>query len=587
MFGHEPTPTRVYSYGATAPIGETAPIVRDAFFLARRYRNALVEIERDRREAAATIIRDAYPEILAAEAEIAALGLERDDLRVGIKRRNSAERKRRPQDDPAQARLAEITARLREIRGTHRGDDCDCFRCRRRAAYRSDGVRAALDALDAVDLGRRKALRREYSGQLYWATRGAVEQGLSGIRSGAPPKFVGSEWPGKLAVQCQVDVGREIDSPTWADLLAGETHATVVRIERVPLPAGLAPAGRRSKRPHHLLHLRIGSTPDRAPVWATVRFALHRPIPEDARIKWVYLVRERVGTQDRYAVQFVVARPDWPRADTVTAAGAAGVDLGWRHLPDGALRVAVVVGEDGHTEELVLPAEQLSRDRRAETLQTTRDELFAVIRERLRVWLAVDDVPDWLREGTRTIALWRSQRTLAGLARQWRDRRFDGDAEMYDAVEVWRKQDRHLYDWQAFSRRGFRRWRLDHYRRFAARLRWRYARLIVEDARWADLMRRPAAETETDPERLNRRHEARLASPGLLRSVLAHGHPVVERAPSANTTRTCSECGAEPAGDWDAAAELIYRCANGHHLDQDVNAARNLLAAASGEVVAA
>lgn len=107
----------------------------------------------------------------------------------------------------------------------------------------------------------------------------------------------------------------------------------------------------------------------------------------------------------------------------------------------------------------------------------------------------------------------------------------------------------------------------------------------MEDTDWRQLMRRPPAEEDT--ESLDRRYEARLASPGLLRESLRHGHPQVLEASAVDSTRTCSVCGAGPASDWDAVAELVYRCTAGHRMDQDENAARNLLSThTGGEVVA-
>ena len=138
------------------------------------------------------------------------------------------------------------------------------------------------------------------------------------------------------------------------------------------------------------------------------------------------------------------------------------------------MRVAYAVDDEGRAEELSLPAELLSRERKAADLQSIRDQRFELARATLVRWLAVADVPDWLREETATLAQWRSAARLAALALRWADARFSGDAEVFDALEAWRKKDRHLFDWQAHAKLSFQRGRREIYRRFAARLRWRH-----------------------------------------------------------------------------------------------------------------
>src|SRR5690606_5869609 len=104
-------------------------------------------------------------------------------------------------------------------------------------------------------------------------------------------------------------------------------------------------------------------------------------------------------------------------------------------------------------------------------------------------------------------------------------------------------------------------------------------------ADWRALLSRPPAEENDEPERLNRRWSARAASPGLIRQLIQQSVEDTRAVPSADTSRQCSVCGDGPAGDWDQPSETEYRCQNGHRMTVWRNAARNLLAAASGEVV--
>lgn len=579
MFGRESHPTRVYAYGAKRPHEGL-----DAYWAEERamhrLRNALVEIELDRRIAARDAVLARFPEIAEAEERIAAIDAEIEHLRAEIRERNSRVRKRRPEDDPATRWIAELREERREVAGKHdpAAESCECLRCRRRRAYADPDLADALARIEEEARDRIKALyaARETS----WANFNAVRQAAGSMRSGPPPRFV--PWTGlrgRVVVQIQ-------GGATWDELVAGHRQ---VKVTPLPLPANARPDGRRSRRPWHELRLRIGrdARGDDRSRWVAVRFALHRPIPADARIQQVWIVRRRAGVTDDWSVQFVVARAaGWARPDTAEASGACGVDLRWRELEDGSLLVAYVEGEDGHREELVIPRARLDQLRHTEHLRSIRDQEFDRAKAALIQWLSTaEDVPDWLREETASLDRWRSAARLAGLVLRWRENRFDGDDEIHARMEAWRAQDRHLADWAAAQRRKFERWRLDLYRRFAARLRWRYDTAILEDTDWRELLSRPPAERETEPETLNRRWYARAASPGLIRQVVQQSIEDTRLVDPADTSRRCSICGSGPAHDWDPARETEYRCQAGHRMRVWRNAARNLLAAASGAVV--
>lgn len=579
MFGRDSMPTRVYTYGAKRPHEGL-----DAYWAEERamhrLRNALVEIELDRRMAARDAVLARFPEIAEAEERIAAIDAEIESLRAEIRRRNSAERRRRPADDPATRRIAELRDERREVAGKHdpSAESCECLRCRRRRAYADPDLAGELAHIEEEARVRTKAL---YAGrEMSWANFNAVRQAAGSMRSGPPPRFL--PWTGargRVVVQIQ-------GGATWDDLVAGHRQ---VKVTPLPLPANARPDGRRSRRPWHELRLRIGrdARGDDQSRWVAVRFALHRAIPADARIQQVWLVRRRAGVSDTWSVQFVLARAaGWGRPDTVEATGACGVDLRWRQIEDGALLVAYVEGQDGHREELVLPRGKLDRLRYADHLRGIRDREYDAAKAVFLQWLSEnEDAPDWLREETASLDRWRSKARLARLVLRWRENRFDSDSEIYARMEAWRAQDRHLADWEAAQRRNFERWRLDLYRRFAARLRWSYETAILEDVDWRSLLARPPAEEQDEPEVMNRRWFARVASPGLIRQLIQDSIGDTRLVPAADTSRRCSVCGDDPAGDWDQASETEYRCRNGHRMAVWRNAARNLLSAASGEVV--
>lgn len=577
--------TLVYRYGARPPIAG-GDRVDEQLFLAHRYKNDLRQVELDRRAASEEALRTHAPGLTDLEHAVAIAQAHLDEHLQSIRDRNSHAR-RRTQTPEQRAEVKRRRQVLADARRAHRAA--------RQVAYAADGpVRAALDDASATANARVKELRAEYSRQrgLYWGTYLQCEEAAEDFRRGAPPRFQRYRGEGLIAVQIQHGM-------TMADALRGEDPRFRLVLQPPPSTAADAPRqphSRRSQRRQYAhAWVRIGTEADRrTPVWAVLPVVLHRMPPEGSRIKWVFVTRSRVGTHEDWSLQLVCTVEDIRKADCASE-GAVGVDLGWRLMPDGSLRVAYWVGSDGRQGELRLPAggpqeQGVARWAHVEHLQSIRDGAFNVVRETFAQWLASRaEVPAWLRQVTAMLRQWRSQARLAAVLvgghnrPGWREQRFAGDEDIYATLEAWRRQDRHLYDWQEAERTKARRWRLDLYRSFAAQLRRQYQTVAVEDANWRDLTRTPGAE-ESAPNALARWHQ-RIASPGELRQCLEATAAARTRVESAWTTRTCSQC-SHINRQWDTMTDLVVTCsACSLTMDQDENAARNLLAAASGGAV--
>lgn len=558
MFGNASAPSRIYSYGCKSP-HLNAEAVQDQFRMAHRYRNRLVELELARRSAVEAALRELYPNIAALDEQIAEYDQQIETLRSGIKRTNANTRSR--------SATADQRAELKRIR-----EDRKPLYEQRKAA-RQEAFLSADWITCQSDIERRhnaacKLARAECG--LYWGTYLTIEQAMQGTRKGAPPRFM--PW-GKanrnrrIAVQIQGGITSE---------QAESGEDTRLRIE--PLLTGAYRTTERRKR--CLVWIRIGTDDSRQPVWTCVRATIHRPIPDGAKIKWVYLQRRLVGCSDEWQVQFVISHADgFPRGDQASE-GHVGIDVGWRLVPDG-LRVAYWCGDDGQSGELILPLSDVGRWERSETLQSTRDRNFDVMRTQFVAWLRECTMPpDWLVERTRHLHQWRSAARLAALTIHWREHRFDGDT-IYEALEAWRKQDRHLYEWQEHQRSKAIRWRDDLYRNFAADLRRRYHTAHIEDCNWQQVQKR--SEPEDEESQAGAREYMRVASVGRLLQLIGESMAEVVPEPSAYTTQTCHACG--ELTPFDAASELRHTCDKcGVSWDQDLNAARNLLQRASGAV---
>ena len=546
MFGHTSDPSLIFRYGALPPV-EDGPVL-EQMRAAHRYRNKLVEIERDRREKAAAIVSAASPDLAGLERQYAELGEQVESAAAEIKATNQRARKQRATLEQRaklrtlRAERAEVYARLKEAKHT---------------AYHSLAARAALDQLDAVTLDATKAARATCS--VYWGTYLQIEAGLGSIRKGPPPRFLRWTGDGKLAVQIQGGMSRQ-------EAEVGDSRLKIATLER------------RGKATN--VYLRIGTDEMRNPIWAIVPVIFHRPIPDDAQIKWVYLLARRVGTHTRWAVCFVLSRATgWGKPDLATD-GAVGLDLGWRILDHG-LRVAYWCGSDGAGEEIVLPLRDVSRWQKADDLRAIRGKNFDAARDELALWLAGRDLPDWLIEQTRALRQWRNATWLAALAIHWREDRFTGDEEAFAPLEAWRTQDKHLLEWEANQRRKAVAWRDDFYRRVAADLSRRYKTLVIEDCNWREMGRLPEVGESNESGRAGSYRV--IAAVGSLARVLRERFAETVSADPAYTTQRCHVCG--QLAQAETRTSVWVKCNHcGEAWDQDRNAALNLLSAASGAV---
>jgi hypothetical protein len=627
-FGHKASPSKIYHFHARAPV-ENAETVSEHIFRAHRYRNALVELELQRRERSEEAIRRAAPSIVPLDAQVAEMEESLEDLRLEIRRAASENRSRKAVSADSRAEFDELVVNLREVRRQR-----DALR---KAAYAGEAAAADLAAVAEWTRTRQHELRAAVG--THWGTYLTVEDGASDFRKGAPPRFRRWEREGKIAVQIQKGM-------TWQEACdeksseQGQFHVEVLpgryrpaqgpdtcdhKRQRRHGPASMRRLGRVGDRQHGtvlkpnddktqpaqgpnacdnrrtaappdpdsnrqrrcpyrncLFWIRIGTIPGtRKPIWAKVPVVVHRPIPEDARIKWVYLRRRRLACHDVWSVELFLSRDVWPERGQ--GEGVCGIDVGWRTMEDGSLRVACLVDGDDRQEELRIASERIEHLwNRPDELRSQRDLAFNAAMTRLMTWMdgaGVPDagvyLPDWLAVRRPHMHAWRSQAQLAGLTLRWRENRFNNDGEMYEALEAWRRADRKLYEEEANLRRKAGAWRSDFYRNWALSVRKRFCQVAIEDCDWRKLLRRPEAEDGAEAINETARRMARIAAVGLLREILME-KTAATKTPAEFTTQDCHVCGAR-VPDADYAGSVMVDCpaCDSRH-DQDFNAARNL-----------
>lgn len=560
----------VYKFGLLPP-NDNAELVYEQLQLAHKYRNQLVEIERERRASQRATL-SSYDDI--RELEVAARTLKNDleEARLAVKARRALDRKK-SENAAARELVKACRERLKRGRAT--------LAERRRVLREDSEVQQKLEAINALAVDRHKSARAACG--VYWGTYLLIEGAMDASRKMPlydgeqpnDPRFV----PWSRANE-RGSVGVQLQQGLAAPELFGD--GTLVRVVEPDARAWWSDSrAERRRLARTTLTLRVGSTPTGKPIWASWPMVMHRPLPDGAIIKRVVVNKTRCASRDAWTVNFTISLPSGASPRNKLGTGKVGIDIGWR-LIDGGLRVAVGVDDQGEVIELRLTAHELNGLRVADSLRSTRDSNLNEMKAKLKAWSTTGQAPEWFRTTTKTLTLWRSPGRFSALARRWRSERFDGDEEGYTILESWRYHDDHLWRWECFQRRKSLRRRREIYRVFAARLAERYDTVLME----AFDLRRMARKLELgdgredENENKTARWQRYVAGLSELRNSVLHafsrrGGKVVT-TPSQCTTTICHEC--QHDEPFDAAVELVRECPGcGATWDQDINAADNIL----------
>ena len=578
---NETQETRVVVYGLPRHLTGQREVA-DQISRAHRYYNHLIETERTRRERVMALYRAADPEGTAARVETAVAGLA--DALAAAKAAKAAEGTRRVPASEV-ARVCEARRSLRLARA----------QWQETRQQLKEPLGAQVGTITTETAAIRRALRAVCG--VYWGSYLLIEAAAEvAARSLVPPHF--RSWAhgaGRLGVQLQG--GLEV-----AAVMAG----TDTRLRIAP---PMVEADRGVSRRHDpargvgrsTVQFRIGSTADREPVWATWQIVLDRPLPADGRVKQATMVRRvepgRFGA-DQYRDELHLTIEAQPAQDVHMASAesrreAVALDIGWRRLADGSLRIAAWhdnVGDAGIW--VLVPADIEASLTHVASLQSLRDQRLDAVRADLVAWTREHPWPaTWpepLRRRLTTLARWRSPMRLALLWRHWTRARFEGDEEGYVRLAQWwagTRQlhdhgDRHLAEWQGHERQTALRRRRERYREWAAWLTRRYRTIVIESFDLRTVSARPATEQEESVQAtLARAQRVMVAIDQLrqaIRSAAKRRGVQVVTVPAAYSTQTCPYCQTIEA--WDAAATVQHTC--GHCAavwDQDAAAAMTLL----------
>lgn len=622
----EPKSALVYKYGVLSPSPEALELVREQMFLARRYYNILVAIgneQRDRLRAAEASHGDVDALRRAYKAASEELSEAQFAIRVA-RQRSSKPRVRGAKATPTRKvdpALTERAERAKQAKADARQVWYD-------ARTRLHEDKAVINRRDTIqkDFALRKRMARAesssaglYSGSYLLVERSHRQAMATRLwdKEGDPQNLKPhrSRDEGQIGVQIVKDRQVEPDAMFRPNLLAWMDPVDPrawCREER---------EGNRRRLSRTVLHLRVASN-ERHAVMVDFPMVMHRAFPEKAKATWAILNYRRVGTRDRWAIDFTLDTTMCPPY-RVCGKGRVAVNIGWRQLDDG-VRVAMCVDDEGHRKEIRLDDQLVNSLRRHETIQARRDVEFDVAKAALSHWLrgkGTSNLPEGLRRavcdrrGQVSVGLWKSQRRLTSLCWRWAKNRFDGDStgdndlaawkqaviddaraaakhkrparrpplpttlSGFASLEAWRYHDWHLLNYQESARKSSLRRRKDFYRREAADLARTYGSLVLHVMPLAKFAKRAETEqeqAENERARSNRHMAATAELIECLKQAFLGRRGKASVQSSTNITQIHAGCGMlEP---FDAAASVMHKCSQcGATYDQDVNACENLL----------
>lgn len=557
-------PVRVYCYGALPPKNpEQLEMVNRQIWLARKYRNVLMELEVERRKRYRELRESLVPGYSAADEKASKLREAKEAVIAEMKQYRQTHRTKKASKEliakkkQCLAELAEANAPLRVFR---------------EKAKKNKKLKKASSELNkwARDEGKRLYNSEEWA-EVYWGQKQLAGMAVKQCKhSKNDPAF--RKWNREGAVGIQL-----IGGTTVTSILSNNRY---FQVDPVPEDTFELPRHRRRMASRTKCRIRVGSE-GRKPIWAEFGMIYHRPLPADGRITRMQILRRRIGFRFRWFVLISVESKEFFAPQNRRGRGVAAIDVGWRSGgPGHPVRYAFMVNDDGQRTDLRLPWDIFGRISYTEKLRSIQDHNFNKFKRDFKVALGAMKVapPEWFAKDLKYFDRWRKREKMYRVIGKWGRERWDGDEGPWAIADAWKRQNSHLYQWERDQHRRSLNRRLDIYRNMAHELANRYSKIVVETLNVAKLRQRD--EDNPMPQAAQRlgHYVAVGQFLAMLRQACIKSGCLIEGVDPAYTTTVCHKCGS--CEKWDQ-KQLYHKCSEcGERWDQDENAAWNILASA-------
>ncbi len=346
----------------------------------------------------------------------------------------------------------------------------------------------------------------------------------------------------------------------------------------------LIPNTKNEKKPRFKLQVKIGERkPGGKSTYAYFDIVYHRPIPEGSQINNAKLMRRRVRDHFKYTVNFSVRVPE--AKGQKPGKHALGVDIGFRRLPDGGIRAAMIGSTDPaiEFESIGLSSDYVKRLDHIEDLMARMDASATRLGKELKTSLKAgsvlpEDHPRYRL--VKSVANLPSNVTMsfeqAYKMASWFKTESDTlpKAAQSKLMQWW---DEHYRDYREMHhlRKKTLGWRKEEYRILAARLVSRGLPIGFEQIDLSVFAEVKDRDNELSDEARSQRFMVSNSEliGAIKNAARREGIECIEINPM-NTSKTCSACGVVQE---ELKAELIWECAScGAEHDRDENAAINI-----------
>jgi hypothetical protein len=638
--------TRVYTYGVPFLSDKDRETVNDQLFKANRYRNKLIEIERSRRAAFRQLRSSICPELETMEKQLDQLNAEYDEARLKLcklkrndrdgseelqrceelksqlknfsgsvkkVRKSASEQFFKPADEEFKARKDNALSSIKAERGDGKKPGPHTIAAENKKIHQEmmgedwpeEWVKKIEVEAEANSQKKHARKNCECSVGTYLSVETAAEQSFD--HSVTDPRFLRYNGEGKI--------GSQIKGVTLEQALSGRKKE--LKIELLPDVhiRGDKRTTRNGKRPFKkaaVVRLCLGKKAYGEDRFLDLNFVYHRPMPEDADIKWVYLVVRKVGVRKVYEVQFTIESEQFDNVPV--GKGTIAINLGWRVTDDG---IVVATTWDGKkSEEIILNNSMREKDRHFRHLLSVSDDLFNEAIDNLCAWKKKHEIGlDEENYKLSSAHQWRAHSKLARVAFamcenvkididelwvKWRKERLDrkrldlfasqkelfawfgnqGIRKQRDKMalylEWWRRKDEHLINWARTIERKIKLHRREIYRRKAAEWARKYEFVVFEEWDKSKTAQLPSAEKDrrTKQEEIAntiRQFAGVSVLPEMCKNAFGKGR--IKKEKPENISRIHFGCG----GEAEHYGSKMVRCKKcGRMFDQDLNAAKHL-----------